>query len=166
MNRYIWLFSAFLVRQISMAQCPTADFSVVASVCLEQDISLVNSSTDATSYFWDFCVGDLGETPTATNVLNNSSLGTTSQLTVVEDGGNFYAFFLDRTVKRLYRLDFGNSLDEPSPSLVNMGVIDNSLTQPFAMEMVMEGGTWYAFCDRCIRRRLISLDFQFGIDFK
>ena len=123
------------------AACPTSSFEVPGSVCLEETIVFTNNSVNSVNYSWDFCVGDLGETPTAENILTDASLGLASQLAVVEDGGNFYGFSVDRGTGKLFRWDYGTSLDEASPTLVDMGVIDASISETYSIDIVEEGGT-------------------------
>ena len=130
---------------VTEAECATASFTTISSVCLSESLDISNTSVNSESYSWDFCVGDLGETPTAENILTDASLGLASQLAVVEDGGNFYGFSVDRGTGKLFRWDYGTSLDEALPTLVDMGVIDASISETFAIEMVKEDGTWYAF---------------------
>ena len=71
------------------AACPTSSFEVPGSVCLEETIVFTNNSVNSVNYSWDFCVGDLGETPTAENILTDASLGLASQLAVLKMEGIF-----------------------------------------------------------------------------
>jgi hypothetical protein len=120
--------SLFLVVFLGAAQVPNADFDLPTTACLSQSFKLANRSLNATNYAWDFCDGDLKEVPTA-SLLTNSYGGYGTRTEVEEHNGEFFGFFLSGGTQNLYRLDFGNSLNN-KPTLNSLGNLGlNSLLQ-------------------------------------
>ncbi|MBU2915191.1 hypothetical protein, partial [Reichenbachiella agariperforans] len=71
---YYILVLALMLSGTSQAQCPTADFSVQTSVCINENLNLENNSTDAVNFEWDFCSG------TAENLTLVESIATINEL--------------------------------------------------------------------------------------
>ncbi|MEO0552458.1 MAG: PKD domain-containing protein [Bacteroidota bacterium] len=93
---------------------PTLDVTLQNSVCLEENIGIVNNSTGFDEYEWDFCVGDFNVEPTVTST-TMADLNFGSGFELVEDEGRWYAFVVDRGAGReVFRYDFGeNPLNNP-----------------------------------------------------
>ncbi|MFN7603352.1 MAG: hypothetical protein ACK5R0_18340, partial [Bacteroidota bacterium] len=109
MSVRIILFVLVSLHWRAWSQPLVADFSMPSTMCLGQTINPTNQSVGASSYFWDFCDGDLGQTPTVSTLVNNSG-GSSSRVEVKYSNGNYYGFFLSGGPQNLYRLNFGNSL--------------------------------------------------------
>jgi PKD repeat protein len=125
----------------SFSQCTQVDFASPASACLAQDITLVPSGA-YTSFEWDFCPGDLNQTPASALFLN--SAGYNHKVDVVEQNGSYFGFFLSRANAKLYRLDFGsNPAGTPAP--VDLGGLGLNSSTWRNIEIVNEGGTFYGF---------------------
>jgi hypothetical protein len=62
-----WLFigSILCLNKNSFSQCIGTDFSLPASVCKDSRIYVQNLAGIADGFTWDFCVGDLENTPKA-----------------------------------------------------------------------------------------------------
>src|SRR5882724_11032468 len=93
-------------------QSPVAQFALDNSGCLNQSIVFKNQSTNATSYIWDFCFDDLN----AVNKLVNQavvvgSATTPSGISFFKENENWYGFVSSRDDNKLFRLDFGVSLE-------------------------------------------------------
>jgi PKD repeat protein len=124
------------------AQCVTPDFTAPATACKGQRISLVPDNTYS-SYEWDLCPGELSGTPTAT-VLNNNFGGYGFKLELVEQGGDYYGFFLSRASNKLYRLDFGTNVNDP-PLLVDLGGLGKNSNTWRTIEIVKDGSNYIGF---------------------
>ena len=83
----------FYFRSLVFAQ-PTLDVTLQNSVCLEENIGIVNNSTGFDEYEWDFCVGDFNVEPTVTST-TMADLNFGSGFELVEDEGRWYAFVVD-----------------------------------------------------------------------
>src|ERR1700742_2098022 len=90
----------------------TASFTVSPAVCLNKPVTINNTSTGASSYFWSFCPADFNTTPDAVNIgnpgglLNEPVFGCYAQ----DDDGNYYGLVNNHIIGHLDRLSFGNSL--------------------------------------------------------
>ena len=144
MIRYC-LFAVLLFVAVSaLAQTPLADFVVDPSVCLEQNINVVNNSLNADLFEWDFCLGDFN------NLVSNQDLATITGLSngfgykIIEDDGLWYGFAVSQSTHSIIRLDFGNSPNN-NPSVVNLGNPGDLLLFPQGIDLYKDNGTWYAF---------------------
>ncbi len=126
------------------SQCPTVDFDVPSSLCIDQNFVLNNNTTDAISYEWDFCEGELSTVPTSANLFKVTGSSFARGIEFVKESGNWYAFVTSRNTSTLFRLDFGNSLDNPSPVINNLGNISGLLDEPEPIHIIKEGNNWYA----------------------
>src|ERR1044071_8519013 len=125
-----------------LAQCVAPDFTVPSTACKGQRIFLAPDNT-YNSYEWDLCSGELSGTPTAT-ILNNNFGGYGFKLELVEDGGDYYGFFLSRGSNKLYRLDFGTNVNDP-PLLVDLGGLGRNSNTWRMIEIVKEGSNYIGF---------------------
>lgn len=121
-------------------------FTTPDTVCVNTPVTITNTSSNASSYYWNFCVADINTPPLATNIGNpGGTLTGPVFMDYVYDNGNYYAFVTNFTVGRLVRLDFGNSLLN-TPTAVNLGnyggILQNSGTE--GIQVVQNEGKWYA----------------------
>ncbi|MEQ6167654.1 PKD domain-containing protein [Ekhidna sp. MALMAid0563] len=158
--RALILSVLLIVFRIGVAQDPVAEFSVQIEACQNEQLELSNSSTNASSYEWDFCVGDLKIIPTYTS--SPASLGTTSTwgLELVEDNGLFYGFIPSRGDGRLIRLDFGSSITN-EPTVNDLG--DLGLDNVFAVSILNDGTGWKGIGSDNSNDELLLLDFGSAI---
>lgn len=123
----------------------TPFFTAPDTVCVNNPINIQNQSTNASSYYWNFCVGDVTVPPTGTNLGNpGSNLRTPVFMDYVYDNGNYYGFVVNHNPGGLIRLNFGNSLlnTPTSTDLGNFGgMIPNSGE---GIQVVKNEGRWYA----------------------
>ncbi|GEM_PF-859982 len=128
----------FCIHQ-AFGQCPTAGFTLPAAVCVNDSFNVTDNSSGATSYYYDFCPGDLKAIPTATNNSSITGLSTASQVKIVNDNGNYFAF-IGNFNGQVTRVDFGSSLDNPSPSVFSY----TGFIFPVAVDVIKDGSVWYA----------------------
>lgn len=147
----IRIYNRALNQQEVSALClqvnPVANFSAPDTVCFGTPVNITNQSVGASSYFWNFCVGDLNTPPQGVNFGNigGAFRGIVYMDYVFDNATNsWYGFITDNHVQNLYRLDFGNSLLN-TPTLVNLGnpsgVFPTSLE---GLQVVQNEGNWYA----------------------
>lgn len=140
----VLLIAAF-IPVVSLFAQTTAAFTAPDTVCVNAPVNIVNTSTGASSYYWNFCTGNLHQPPQG---LNFSNIGNVMDgpvyIDYVEQNGNYYAFVPDNHVKNLYRLDFGNSLLN-TPTIVNLGNAGGVIPQTAeGIQVVKNEGRWYA----------------------
>ncbi len=152
-----FLLGLLLSNFANKAQSLVADFSIPASACSDQNIYLKNLSTSGATYQWDFCDGDLKQTPSVTLLMNGyGGFGTRTE--IEEDNGEYFGFFLSGGSQNLYRLNFGNSL-ENSPTLTNLGNLGLNSNQLRAITVVKDGGMYVGFIIDSQKNTLYRLDF-------
>ncbi len=125
------------------AQCPQASFTLPDTICLNEPVNIVNTSTGATRYEWDFCSGDLKNDPAIKEITTIPGGNITTGITTVFDGTNWFGFVCNRNANQLSRLDFGSDLDN-IPATTNLGNIGNKLVLPTDIVFEQENGNWYA----------------------
>ncbi|WP_152268538.1 gliding motility-associated C-terminal domain-containing protein [Agriterribacter humi] len=143
--RMLFFITGFISPFFGKAQ--TANFSTPDTVCISEPVNITNHSAGATSYYWNFCVADIVNTPpVATNLGNPGNLLNMPVFSdFVEADGNFFVFVVNHVTAELIRLDFGSSLLN-TPSAVNLGNIGGVLkTRIEGIQIINETGKWYIF---------------------
>lgn len=144
MKKWLPFFIYFLVfLSPGICQSVQADFSLKASVCISENVDLINQSINADRYEWDLCQGDLLLTPTG---LNLRTLGgsVTTGTDIVFDGTNWVGFVTSQGTNSILRLDFGSDIHN-TPVVVNLGNISSNINSPTDIKVVTENGNWYGF---------------------
>ncbi|MGL1885897.1 MAG: PKD domain-containing protein, partial [Reichenbachiella sp.] len=147
---------------IDPAQCPTSDFSVASEFCMEESIEFTNNSVNASSYLWDFCSGELFETPSESSIFSIPGASDTRDIEIVFDGSNWYGFALDRSANFMHRLDFGISLDS-IPVIGWTTDLSGNLDKAAPIQIVQEGDNWHAIIHNGASSTIIRLDFGTAI---
>jgi hypothetical protein len=156
---FFFLLGCLLRWASASGQCPQPGFTLPDTVCPNQTFPLVNTSTGADRYEWDFCSGDLSGTPTVTEVATVAGAAVPTNITPVFDGTNYYAFVFGRDNGSLFRLNFGNSPDNP-PTVTNLGYTGTGVNRVEPLDFVQEGGNWYALAANALgNSNLLRLNF-------
>lgn len=142
----------------AQAQNPVADFTLPANPCLNQNIQIQNTSTNAVSYEWDFCQGDLGLTPTSSTLANMGG-NTIEDVDIVFDGVYWYGFAVSRGTSAIIRVDFGVDVNNPTPVYTNLGNINSVLIQPTGIKIVQQSDQWYGFVNNQGGNYIVRIDF-------
>jgi gliding motility-associated-like protein len=124
----------------------TASFTAPDTVCVNTPVTITNTSTNATTYNWNFCIPDPAAQASAVSFGN---VGNKMELSVYMDyvqvNGNYYGFVVNNTPGGLVRLDFGNSLMN-TPTAMALGDFGGKLTKSaLGIQIVQNSGRWYAF---------------------
>jgi len=135
----ITIFGTFKIS----AQCPTAQFTVPSTLCIDQNFVLENTTTGGDSYEWDFCEGDLSTLPTANLLFRVPGANNMRGMEVVEDNGLWYGFITNKGNNLIFRLDFGGSLDNPAPTVTTLEGLDALLNGPEPIHILKEGNNWF-----------------------
>ncbi|MDP4263903.1 MAG: PKD domain-containing protein [Bacteroidota bacterium] len=136
-----------------------ADFSIPDTVCVNAPVNIINTSTNATNYYWNFCSGSLNLTPAGSNFAS-PNLSMPCFLDIVQEGPNFYVFVVNHTGS-LSRMDFGNSLLN-APTITNLGSFGGIIPfQAEGIEIEQEGTNWigYIIGGQFANSRLLKLSF-------
>ena len=99
-----------------------ASFQSPDTVCVNRPVNITNTSIGASSFYWNFCVADIANTPPqGVNLGNlNGLLNIPVFMDYVQVNNNYYGFLVNLNTNRLIRLEFGNSLLN-SPTAINLG---------------------------------------------
>ncbi len=142
-NCLVILFVGFQF-QIAHAQCIAIDFNLPASGCLSENIK-ITSNVVLPNYEWDFCAGDLDQIPTASVFYD--AAGAAFKVELIEQDGQYYGFYVSRSNRKLYRLDFGGNI-KSSPAPVDLGELGLASVSPLGwltIEIVKEEQAYYGF---------------------
>ncbi len=156
------------VRDSIIVKCVQASFTAPDTICINNPVTINNTSTGHTTSLWNFCSSDPAGSPTGINLGNPGSLGIPVFIDYIQQGGNWYALVLNNGPGGLVRLNFGSSLlnTPTSTYLGNLsGVIVNSLQ---GIQIVNNNGNILAIVvggDPVfgVSSRVIKLDFGASI---
>jgi hypothetical protein len=144
----LFLYSIMLSWFMKMQAQSVASFTVPDTVCVNQTFTITNTSTNASTYYWNFCSGNTSTTPQATNLGNPGGLlQLPSSVCIFNEAGNYYMFVANNqpeTTKSLVRLNFGNTLSN-IPTSINLGNPNNALPSGYIndIEIVNQNGHYY-----------------------
>lgn len=135
-----------------------AQFGIPTEICPQENLNLSNPSSEPINY-WDFCTGDLSETPSAQLVtFEIPNAARPEGAIIVTDGINWYGFICNRNTSNIIRVDFGNSLDN-NPSYTDLGNIDGVFSAPLDIEIVKSAGVWYGLVSDVANENLVRINF-------
>lgn len=143
LNRLLTILFFLFNAVLSFAQVPS--FNVPDTVCVNSPVNITNTSTGATSYFWNFCTADLNQPPLGDNLGNPGGLfNGPVYIDYVEDNKNFYGFAVNNYGGgSLVRLDFGNSLLN-TPNATFLGNINGAIpANGEGVQIVHYQNQWY-----------------------
>lgn len=130
----------FFLPLVTHAQ--TAGFNAPDTVCVGAPVQLQNTSTNATTYFWNFCSGSAYGDPELVSIGNPDDLFLDPVFTAIaKDGEDYYVFVVNNAHQSLVRLAFGNSLlNDPVATR-----IDNINMPPSAegIQIVKDATGWH-----------------------
>lgn len=136
------LVFAYLLSTPASAQ--QVSFTAPDSVCVNSPVSVSNVFPGATTYNWNFCVSNIDTTPTAIDLGNvGGMLSSPVWMSVVQDGGNYYAFVIDHLSGNLICLSFGSSLLN-TPTSQNLGTCGVIPQEAEGIQVIHAGGMWTA----------------------
>ncbi|ACU62148.1 T9SS type B sorting domain-containing protein [Chitinophaga pinensis] len=120
-----------------------ASFTAPDTVCVDEPITLTNTSTGGSAFYWNFCAGNLYQTPTAVNFGNiNGAFATPVFLDMAQEGANYFAF-VTNNAESLVRLSFGNSLLN-TPAAENLGSFGGQIPrQTEGLRIVQDANGWH-----------------------
>lgn len=148
----------------------TPGFIIPDTVCVNIPVNISNISLNATSYYWNFCVADINQTPDGTNLGNiDGLLSQPVYMDYVFYNGNYYGFLINHYPGKLIRLNFGNSLLN-IPTATDLGNFGDIIPPGYGAEgiqIVQNEGKWYAiivggYTPSGSTPRILKIDF--GVD--
>lgn len=136
---FIVVFLTLLISGTSFGQCPSANFSMPASVCAGATITFTNSSVNATSYQWDFTPGFFRNA--GVKIVDTAcGVDYPRDITIQEQNDTIVGFYCGGST--LFRAVFANGIDQPFTSVENLGDF-GLLYQPADIALFRENNEWY-----------------------
>ena len=157
MKKIILFISLFL---ISFFPVFSQNLTDVDQVCPSSPVDFTApSDSNVLLYDWDFCTGDLSESPDAFTLTTFTSF-TSDGLEIVRDhkgtattdDDEWFGFVSNRDNGLLFRFDFGASLDNRNPTMTQLNI---GITNCFEMSFVSEGDKWYAVVSRNVNNPIL-----------
>lgn len=106
----IGFFLGFLFIQTTVfSQCPTADFTIPDTVCLNEPFKFINNSTSGFEYHWDLCEDQLLYSAANTELSNSTTFLSAYTFDLINSGNKNYGMVL-RNAGLLYRIELNDSL--------------------------------------------------------
>jgi PKD repeat protein len=141
---------------------PTISTSFSQSVCKKENIYLQNNTANAVSYSWDLCAEDIKGVPKIESLISVDGSLQPEGVTVVSEDGEFFVFITSRENNKIFRLDFGNSLDNPVSIVSELTGISDKVSGPKGMVFGKQDGIWYAIVGNLFSS-LTRLTFDQGL---
>ena len=149
--------------------CPVfgqAYFAAPDTLCINDSLIIENQSREASSYYWNFCTGNLAYEPTSENLGNLGELNGPAFIDFAKDGNDYFAFITNSGTladfsPSLTRLHYGNDILS-TPQAENLDRINKAFPKHVqGVQIVQENGNWYVFVvgELGEASRLVRIDF-------
>ena len=151
MNRLLLLLlftSLFLHGFSQHNEKPTTliDFQIPDTVCVDVPFTITNLSQGASTYYWSFCTGDAGDTPSGMPLISVPSLYSQPvYAALVNDNGELYSFITNMGNGTITRNDHHHNMLVPPVNQVNLGVSSNLNNNLRGIQVKKDNGNWYGF---------------------
>lgn len=135
----------FLCLVFLQPEAQTVDFTVPSTICAGSSFNIINNTTGASTYRWNFCSKDLNQSAAVQNVGGFGMLDQPTYVDIVFSNNNYYGFVTNFSSGDLIRLDFGSSLKN-NPTAVNLGNIHGVIPAGGngGIQVIQNEGKWYA----------------------
>ncbi|MEI8278884.1 MAG: gliding motility-associated C-terminal domain-containing protein [Bacteroidota bacterium] len=145
MRKCLLFVALLIVSQLNNAKAQSL-FYAPDTVCIRQQVNIIDHVPNASTYYWSFCSGNLRGTPVSTDLANALLLNNPSDIEIAKDGNNFFGFVLLNSTHELVRLSFGNSLAN-TPVYTNLGNPNGTIPKyPSSLSLIHDSaGYWYLF---------------------
>lgn len=149
---------SFIIPRIVHAQ--VIGFKSPDTVCVNADISIQNTSIGGSTFYWNFCSGNLATTPAGINLGNLGNLNGPVYSAIANDAGDYFVFITNVNNGTLTRLNFGKNLTGTpvATNLGNMGVLIKNI-EGIQIKRDSLTGNWIGLIAGGENRFLIRLNF-------
>lgn len=143
----------------------TADFTVPANGCMEEQLVLTNNSSETTTYEWDFCTGGFDIDPVVEDLGTVSGLSNAYGVDVFEEAGEWYVMMGSFGNDRLIKVKFDGDLMSTEFDVTNLGNVSSSLDGPAGLSAIKVDGIWNLYIGSLISNYGVSrIEFPTGPD--
>lgn len=142
--RPLMLVALFFAGIFHARSQTVASFTAPDTVCVGAPVNITNTSSNASSYYWNFCVANIANAPTGLNFGNiSNAFSSPVYIDYVFENGSYYGFLTNNWPGRLLRLDFGNSLLN-MPTIVDLGTVGGVIqNNTEGIQVIKNEGKWY-----------------------
>jgi gliding motility-associated-like protein len=124
-------------------QAQVAAFLSPDTVCVNQPVSITNTSAGVSSCYWNFCSGNVVSDPAGINIGNPGNLlNIPGYITMVKDGGTCYSFITTHGSNRVVRYNHGASFNNNPVSWTNLGDFSMISDTVQGIKIRNDNGTW------------------------
>ncbi|MEI7897237.1 MAG: gliding motility-associated C-terminal domain-containing protein [bacterium] len=144
----IIIFAAFLIHfPLPLPLLgQTASFNSPDTVNTNQPVTITNTSTGGTTWYWNFCTGNSLSNPQGTNIGNPGNLlNIPGYITLVKDGETCYSFITTHGSNRLVRYNHGKSFSNNPVSWANLGDFGMISDTVQGIKIRNDNGQWFGF---------------------
>jgi len=136
----------------------TAGFTAPDTVCVGSPVTITNTSTGGSTYYWSFCTGNTLQNPLGTNIGNPGNLlNVPSYPTLVKDGNTCYSFITNEGGGYLVRNNHGTSFSNNPVTSVNLGSLGLITDSVLGIKICQDAGVWLGFILN--NNRILKLNF-------
>jgi hypothetical protein len=141
-----------------MSAQPAADFNSPDTVCVNYPVQLQNLTTGGSSFYWNFCSGNISNSPTGKNIGNPGNLlNVPTYSTLITDNNECFSFISNQMSQSVIRYDHGNSFANQPYNQVDLGTFGIFSDDVEGIQIKKEGNTWIGFV--CNYDELVRLNF-------
>jgi len=146
---------------ISQMVSSQVSFVIPDTICIYDSVTIINNSRTASTYYWNFCTGNIINTPQGENLQNQGNLNGPSFIDIVKDEELYYAFITNLTDGTLTRYFFNNNLLS-TPVSDNLGNFESSIPlNAQGIQVIKDDGVWYVLITggQGVNSRIVRLNF-------
>lgn len=158
--KYPLILSLLALSTLLQAQ---AYFTTQDTICIEDSLVIENLSRDASTYYWNFCSGNLAYDPEGENLKIPGDINDPAFIDFAEDNENYYAFITNHNEGTITRNFYGDDFlsDPVSENLGSFGSIIPLNTEGVQVVQNSTTGNWHVFIvgGQKEEARIIRLDF-------
>lgn len=160
MNRLLLYLCICLVFINISGYSQEAGFICPDTVCVNEDINIQNLSSGGSTFYWNFCSGNLATSPTGVNLGNTGNLNGPVYSAIAKDGENYFVFITNVNDGTLTRLFFGHNLTG-TPVATNLGTLGELEKNIEGITITKDSatGNWFGMIAGGENRHLLRLSF-------
>jgi gliding motility-associated-like protein len=160
MNRLLLYLCICLVTINISGYSQEAGFICPDTVCVNEDINIQNLSSGGSTFYWNFCSGNLATSPTGVNMGNTGNLNGPVYSAIARDGENYFVFITNVNDGTLTRLFFGHNLTG-TPVATNLGTLGELEKNIEGITITKDSatGNWFGMIAGGENRQLLRLSF-------
>jgi len=135
----------------------TVDFTSPDTVCVGAPVNITNLTQGGTSFYWNFCSGNVNNDPAGLNIGNPGGLlSVPTYLTLVKQNDSCFSFISCQGVG-VIRYYHGTSFANNPVSWTNLGTFGLIGPNEEGIQVKSENGSWYGFVNN--NTTIIRLNF-------